>query len=201
MLFLAFGTSAFAQSEKAIIKEGNAAYKKNDYATATDAYSQVLKKNPANATAQFNIGNALYRSQKTDESIAAYDNAVKGLNKPVQKANAFYNKGVVMQNNKKIPECIEAYKNALKLSPNDDDARQNLQKALQQQKQQQQKDKKQDQNKDKQKKQDEPKPQPSKITKKDADEKLKALMQQEANLQNKLHKVNAAAVNKPEKDW
>ena len=40
-----------------------------------------------------------------------------------------------MQNNKKIPECIEAYKNALKLSPNDDDARQNLQKALQQQKQ------------------------------------------------------------------
>lgn len=201
LLFLAFGTSAFAQSEKAIIKEGNAAYKKNDYATATDAYSQALKKNPANATAQFNIGNALYRSQKTDESIAAYDNAVKGLNKPVQKANAFYNKGVVMQNNKKIPECIEAYKNALKLSPNDDDARQNLQKALQQQKQQQQKDKKQNQIKDQQKKQDEPKPQPSKITKKDADEKLKALMQQEANLQNKLHKVNAAAVNKPEKDW
>ena len=199
ILFFLFSTSAFAQTEKENIKEGNIAYKKNDYATATVAYSQALKKNPENATAQYNIGNALYRSQKTDESVAAYDNAVKGLNKPVQKANAFYNKGVVLQNNKKIAECIDAYKNALKLSPNDDDARQNLQKALQQQKQQQQKD--QNQNKDQQKKQDDPKPKPSKITKNDAADKLKALQQQEANLQDKLHKVNAAAVNKPEKDW
>ncbi len=199
-LFICFAGVAFSQSEKAIIKEGNVAYKKNDYATASGAYSEALKKNPANATAQYNLGNAMYRSKKTDESIIAYDNAVKVLKKPVEKANSFYNKGVVMQNNQKIPDCIEAYKNALKLSPNDDDARQNLQKALQQQKQQQQKDKKQDQNQD-QKKQDEPKPQPSKITKKDAEEKLKALMQKEANLQDKLHKVNAAAVNKPEKDW
>ncbi|MEP6710888.1 MAG: VWA domain-containing protein [Ferruginibacter sp.] len=190
-----------AQSEKAVIKKGNTAYKKNDYATAKDAYAEVLKKDPANTTAQFNIGNVLYRTQKTDESIVAYDNAVKGLKKPVEKANAFYNKGVVLQNNKKIAECIDAYKNALKLSPNDDDARQNLQKALQQQKQQQQKEKKQDQNKDQQKKQDDPKPKPSKINKNDAAEKLKALQQQEANLQDKLHKVNAAAVNKPEKDW
>lgn len=47
-----------------------------------------------------------------------------------------------MQNNKKLPECIEAYKNALKLDPQDEDARQNLQKALQQQKQEQQKENK-----------------------------------------------------------
>jgi Ca-activated chloride channel homolog len=46
-----------------------------------------------------------------------------------------------------------------------------------------------------------PKPQPSKITKQEAEEKLKALMQQEKNLQEKLRKVNAASVSKPEKDW
>ena len=32
-------------------------------------------------------------------------------------------------------------------------------------------------------------------------EKLKALLQQEKNLQDKLQKVNAASPNKPEKDW
>lgn len=204
ILFLLTGSLAFSQTEKEIIKQGNIAYKKNDYAAATDEYNKALKKDPANTTAQYNLGNSLYRSKKMDESIAAYDNAAKSLTKPQEKSKAYYNKGVVLQNDKKIPECIEAYKNALKLSPNDDDARQNLQKALQQQKQQQQqqKDKKPDQDKDQQKKQDQqPKPQPSKINKKDAEQKLQALQQQESNLQDKLHKVNAASVDKPEKDW
>ena len=109
-----------------------------------------------------------------------------------------------MQNDKKLEECIEAYKNALRITPNDDDARQNLQKALQKQKQEKQKqdDKKDDKkNDDKDQKKQEPKPQPSKITKQDAEEKLKALQQQEKDLQDKLHKVNAQAPNKPEKDW
>ena len=132
------------------------------------------------------------------------------------KAKAFYNKGVVLQNNKKLPECIEAYKNALKLTPQDEDARQNLQKALQQQKEQQKKeakdkkeekkpkDDKKQKEKDKPKdeeKQEQPKPQPSKLTKQDAEEKLKALLQQEKNLQDKLRKVNTATSAKPEKDW
>jgi len=101
----------------------------------------------------------------------------------------------------------------LKLDPQDDDARQNLQKALQQLKQQQEQQKKdnkqqkkpkEDEKKkeqQKQKEQEQPKPQPSKITKKDAEEKLKALLQQEKNLQDKLRKVNTASPNKPEKDW
>jgi Ca-activated chloride channel family protein len=202
IIFLLFSNALFAQKEKEIIKKGNDAYKKDNFAAATDAYSQALKNDSTNATALFNLGNALYRSKKADESIQAYDNAAKSFKKPVEVANALYNKGVVLQNNNKLAECIEAYENALKLSPNDDDARQNLQKALQKQKQQQQKDKKQDQDKKQQKQQDQqPKAQPSKITKNDADQKLKALQQQESNLQDKLHKVNAAAVNKPEKDW
>ncbi len=203
LAFLFTSLLASAQNEKENIKKGNDAYKKNDFTAAVNDYNTALKKEPANATAQFNIGNALYRSKKTDESISAYDNAIKYLNKPVEKANAYYNKGVVLQNNNKIPECIEAYKNALILSPNDDDARQNLQKALKKQQQQQQQQKQnKDQNKDQQKKQDQqPKPKPSKISQKDAEQKLQALQQQEANLQNKLHKVNAASVDKPEKDW
>ena len=121
-----------------------------------------------------------------------------------------------MQNNKKLPECIDAYKNALKLNPQDEDARQNLQKALQQQKQQEKKDNK-DKKEDKKPKDDkkqkekdkpkedqnnqQPKPQPSKLTKQDAEEKLKALLQQEKNLQDRLRKVNTATSSKPEKDW
>ena len=46
-----------------------------------------------------------------------------------------------------------------------------------------------------------PKPQASKMTKKEAEEKLKALLQQEKNLQDKLKKTDAQTIEKPEKDW
>lgn len=201
------GSAVFAQGEKAMIKEGNDAYKKADYPAATQSYSKVVEKNPANATAQYNLGNALYKSEKTEEAVAAYDKSVTQLTKPVEKSNAFYNKGVVLQNNKQLPECTDAYKNALKLDPNNEDARQNLQKALQQQKKEDEKKDKEKKNSDndqKQKNKDQqqqPKPQQSRLTKKDAEEKLKALMQKEKNLQDKLRKVNVSAPDKPEKDW
>ncbi len=205
-----------AQNEKALIKKGNEAYEKKEYDNAISNYKEVTSKAPTNSTAQYNLGNALYKNKKTDEAVQAYDNALSNSTTNADKAKAFYNKGVVLQNNKKLPECIDAYKNALKLNPQDEDARQNLQKALQQQKQDQQKDDKDKQEqkkpkedkkeKEKQKQKDEekneqPKPQPSKLTKQDAEEKLKALLQQEKNLQERLRKVNTATSAKPEKDW
>lgn len=203
---------SFAQEDKKIIKKGNEAYNKNEFESAAEQYRKVVTKSPGNTTAQYNLGNALYKSNKTDEALNAYDNAATHLLVKDEKAKALYNKGVVYQNNKKLPECIEAYKKALKLNAKDDDARQNLQKALQQLKQQQQENKEQKKPKEDEKKKEQekkkeeeknqqPKPQPSKITKKDAEEKLKALLQQEKNLQDKLKKVNVASPDKPEKDW
>jgi len=194
--------STFAQDEKLIIKKGNEAYSKNEFDKAASEYQKVTAKTPENSTAQYNLGNALYKSKKTDEAINAYDNAAGNLTVKDDKGKAFYNKGVVLQNNKKLPECITAYKKALKLNPKDEDARQNLQKALQQLKQEQ-KPKEDPKQKEQQKKKEQEKqqPKPSKITKKDAEEKLKALLQQEKNLQDKLRKVNVSSPNKPEKDW
>jgi Ca-activated chloride channel family protein len=205
-----------AQSTKQLIKKGNEAYEKKDYDNAITQYQQATVKNPGDPTAQYNLGNALYKKNKTDEAVQAYDEAVSKASSKTDKSKSFYNKGVVLQNNKKLPECIEAYKNALKLDPQDEDARQNLQKALRQQKEQQKKedkdkkeekkpkDDKKQKEKDKPKdeeKNEQPKPEPSKLTKQDAEEKLKALLQQEKNLQDKLRKVNTATSAKPEKDW
>lgn len=207
--------NASAQNAKELIKKGNEAYGKKDYDQAIMSYRQAEEKKPGNPVAQYNLGNALYKNNKADEAVAAYDNALPKIESKTDKAKTFYNKGVVLQNNKKLPECIEAYKNALKLNPDDEDARQNLQKALAQQKQEQQKEKenkeqkkpKEDQkqkNKEKPKEEEknqQPKPKPSKLTKQDAEEKLKALLQQEKNLQDKLRKVNTGSLAKPEKDW
>ena len=213
--YFLFPLTVAAQNENVLIKKGNEAYEKQDYSNAISSYKQVITKAPANSTAQFNLGNALYKTKKADEAVQAYDNALLNTGSKEDRSRSYYNKGVVLQNNKKLPECIDAYKNALKLNPEDEDARQNLQKALQQQKQEQKKDD-QDKKKDKKPKDDkkkekekqkenekkeQPKQHQSKLTKQDAEEKLKALLQQEKKLQDRLRKVNTATSAKPEKDW
>lgn len=215
--FFFMNSSLFAQNAKDQIIKGNEAYKKSDYSGAENFYRGALKIVDSSATANYNLGNALYRKDNTDEAAQAYDNTIQNSPDNITKEKAYYNKGVAYQKSKKLPECINAYKNALMLSPQDEDARQNLQRALveqqRQQQQQNQKDKKQ-QNKNDQKKKDqqnkkdpqkqntEPKPQPSKISKQDAEEKLKSLLENEKVLQDKLHRLRGvASPDKPEKDW
>jgi len=208
LMFLFFAmniSSGFSQSTKKEIIKGNEAYKNRQYGAAAGSYQKALKRSPENSTAFYNLGNALYKTNKPDEALQAYDNTAKTSADNAMKQRAYYNGGVVLQSQKKLPECIKAYKNALKLDPNDEDARQNLERALQQQKQQQQKDQQNNKQDKKDKKQDqkkeEPKPEPSKISKQDAEEKLKSLLEHEKDLQDKLHKVKSNSTDKPKKDW
>lgn len=205
LVFLLLLTNiTFSQTSKKEIIKGNEAYKNKKYNEAAGAYQKALNRSPENTTAFYNLGNALYKTNKPEDALKAYDNTVQSANTNAMKQKAYYNGGVVLQSQNKLGECIKAYKNALKLDPNDEEARQNLQRALQQQKQQQQqdqKDKKQNKDQQEDQKKEEPKPQPSKISKQDAEEKLKSLMEHEKNLQDKLRKVKTNAADKPKKDW
>ena len=196
---------SFGQQVKKQIIDGNEAYKKNQFDQAATSYQKALQKDPDNNIASYNLGNALYKADKPDEAAKQYDNAIKNSTDKNLKERIFYNKGVAFQKQNNLQECIAAYKNALKLAPQDEDARQNLERAIMDLKQEQ---KQQEENKKNNKKQDkkqeqkeEPKPQPSKITKSDAEEKLKALAEHEKNLQEKLRKVKVSAPDQPKKDW
>jgi Ca-activated chloride channel family protein len=189
----------YAQSAEEQIAKGNKAYKERQYKMAVAAYEKAAA-DKKNAKALFNLGNALYKNKEPQKAVAAFDAAAAATTLPIQQSKAFYNKGVVLQNDNQLPACIAAYKQALRLNPNDEDARFNLQQALQQQKKQQQNDKKNNPNQQQQNKQ-QPKPQPSKMSQQEAMEKLKALLEQEKMLQDKLRKNNDASPNRPEKDW
>lgn len=206
---------SFAQGTKNSIIKGNEAYKNNDFDKAEGYYGEAQKADEKNTTASYNIGNVYYRKENTEEAVNAYDKTINNSKENTIKQKAFYNKGVAYQKANKLPECILAYKNALLLNPNDEDARQNLERALKEQKKQEDnkdkkdnkdeknnKDKKQNQDKKEQQKKDtEPQPQPSKISKQDAEEKLKSLLEKEKALQDKLHKIKGEGLNRPDKDW
>jgi Ca-activated chloride channel family protein len=203
LVFLIAANFSFGQNVKKEIINGNEAYKNKRYNEAGASYQKALSKAPADPVAAYNMGNTNYRTNKPENATDLYDNTIKNAPDNITREKAYYNKGVAFQKQNKLPECIAAYKSALKISPGDEDARQNLERALMQQKQKNQQDKKDDKNKneDQNKKQQQPKPQPSKISKQDAEEKLKTLLAHEKDLQEKLKKVRTAAPDKPKQDW
>ncbi|MEO8820548.1 MAG: VWA domain-containing protein, partial [Ginsengibacter sp.] len=206
IFFMSFSFASFSQDAKSAIIQGNKDYKENKYDAAENAYEDALKNADSSVTASYNLGNVLYRKNNTEEAVKSYDNAIANTKDNSVKQKAFYNKGVALQAAKKLPESISAYKDALILDPKDEDARQNLQRALkQQEKQQQQQQQQQKQNQknnknqqkqqpknqpqDNQPKNNQPKPTPSRLSKQDAEEKLKSLLENEKQLQDKMQKL------------
>lgn len=199
---LFFSLPVLAQEANTFIREGNQAYKNGEYQKAVENYRQALAAEPGHQTAQFNLAAALYKSKDKAAALEAYTASIDSYtntNDLAKLSHAYYNRGVVYHNDEKIDECIEDYKRALRLNPNDDDARQNLQKALKKKKQDQQNE--DQKNKNQQNQQQKPKPQQSKMKQQDAEEKLKALQQQERNLQERMHRSNTPSPNTPDKDW
>lgn len=209
VILILMSINLHAQSVNESITNGNKAYEQKKYEDAEKEYQKALEKSDKNDIAGFNMGNTLYRKGDIDGAIKYFEKAIENSKDNSIKQQAYYNKGVAFQKANKLPECILAYKNALLLNPQDEDARQNLQRALKKQQEQQQKQDKKDDKKDQDKKNQDknqqqpqqPKPQPSKISKKDAEEKLKALMENEKALQDRLHKRRGVSPETPSKDW
>lgn len=207
LILLVITFYANAQEDQSLLLEGNQLYKNKQYDKAIDQYQKATDKNEKNPKAKYNLGNALYRSKKNDAAQKAYEGAAENAKDENIKSKALYNKGVVYSSEKKLPESINAYKETLKLNPNDNEARENLQKALNELKKQQPpppKDdqKKQDQKKnDKQNKDQNNQPQNnSKLNQKQAEKMLNALRQEEKKLQQNQQKKQGSG-SMQEKDW
>lgn len=182
---------AFCQEDRTLVMKGNELYKRQQYDQAAEEYQKAANINSKNSKTLYNLGNALYKGKKNQEAQKVFDDAAKTAKDVNGKEKAVYNKGVTLTRLNKLKESIEAYKGALRLNPADEEARQNLQKALNELKkqQQQQQQNKQNQNQNKQKQNDQPQNN-SKLNQKQAEQMLNALRQEEKQLQKGLQKRN-----------
>lgn len=150
--------SANAQSVRSLINDGNDLYAEKKYADAEVNYRKALERDITSLPGHFNLGNALYRQEKFDESITKFEDAIRKSETPTAKAKAFYNLGDAYLKSQKYEEAVKAFTESLKLNPHDFDAKYNLSYALTKLRDQQQNQKndknKQDQNKQDQNKQD-----------------------------------------------
>jgi Ca-activated chloride channel family protein len=205
IIFTFFIVTVFAQAEKGLIVKGNELYKKQAYEEAANEYKKAAEKNQKSAEAQFNLGNAYHKTKKPFDAMEAYKSAYENsLDKNI-KSQAAYNQGVLMTRQQKLPESIELYKGALKLNPEDVQARENLQRAINELKKQQQQQKDQQKNKDKQsqdknKDEDDQDDNKSNLSKKRAEQMLDALRQQEKKIQQNLQNKNKTGKIQM-KDW
>jgi Ca-activated chloride channel family protein len=203
MLFCCFCISltAAAQEDNSYVKKGNEAYRNSNYKLAAEQYQKALALKPDNTAAKFNLGNALQK-QKDEAAIQQYDDILSTRNiAPGLKAKTLYNKGVALLKKDDAAAAIEAFKQALSLAPADNEIRENLQKALNEQKQQQQQQqqKKQQDNKDKKKDPNKDQKNARQPNKQMMEQKFNELRNQEKQLQKQLQKKSLEG--QPEKDW
>jgi len=117
-------------------RQGNRLYHQGQYDEALSAYQKAQAEQPDLAELHYNVGNTLHR--KEDYQSAAAE-TLQGLSKadPDLRAQAYYNLGNSFYRQGQFAEAIAAYKEALKLNPDDQDAKHNLELARQQLEQQQ----------------------------------------------------------------
>jgi len=139
-----------AQSVRSLVGDGNSQYKDQKYADAEVNYRKALEKEQGLVPGHYNLGNALYKQEKTEEAIKEYENALMKAESKDTKAEAYFNMGNAFMKGQRYQEAVKSYVESLKLNPNDQDAKYNLSYALEKMKQQQQQDKN-DKSKDKDK--------------------------------------------------
>ena len=205
-----------AQKDAQLIYEGNELYHTGRVAESTPKYTRALEANPGNRKANFNLGNALYRNSQliregklslpggakmTTDSMAnlvldqAADNFAIVANSVSDKDTlhqAWHNIGNCYLQKKAYKEAVEAYKKSLKFNPKDEQTRYNLAYAL----------KHMPKDKSGGGGQNNPQPQQPKMSKEQAEQLLKALMNSEKKLQDKRKQKQEDPSNRTiDKDW
>lgn len=200
--FLGLVQLAYSQPAQKYLRSGNNAYNKGHFKDAEIDYRKAQSKAPASDRAKYNLGNALYKQNNFAEATEQYNQIAKVPKTAAGKSDIFYNLGNSLLQDKKYKESIDAYKMALRQNPKDEDIRYNLAYAMtkmQQQKQQQQNKQQQKQQQQQQQQQPQPK---TDMTKKDADQMLNAMNNNEKRtLEKTKNKPPAAKQSSPEKDW
>lgn len=180
---------AQAQNANSYISKGNQYYKQTQFGLAEAEYRKALQSDPQNTTAQYNLANALQKQKKYDDAIQVLEKLYGSANDKMLKSAAAYNEGVAYTKQKNLEASIEAYKNALRINPNDQEARENLQKALSELKKKQQEQQKQQQKSQ------------SNMSQKEAEQKLKLLQEKEKQLQQRLQNQSKQKGGGQRQDW
>ncbi len=197
-----------AQSDRDHIRRGNRLMRDTLYTKAQVEYQKAREIDNTNAIAHYNLGNAFMSQNKIEDAIKEYDAASKFERNKIRLSKIYHNMGVLFQMARRYDLAVASYQQSLRNDPTNNETRYNYALSLylakkfpspqsdpnQQQdknskdeKKEQDKQEKEKQNKEnKQNQQEEPKPD---MSKENAEQMLKAAMQDEKSTQEKLQRA------------
>ncbi len=112
------------------INDGNKFFYKQKYDEAVEKYNSAEIKKPNDAVLYYNRGNTFYKQQFYQQAIKEYQKSL-GLTKDKNfKSKILYNMGNTYLKLGDLQKAKEAYIQGLKLNPNDEEIKYNLQYAL-----------------------------------------------------------------------
>jgi len=127
ILIFVLGIPAFlgAQAGRKKVTEGNRLYSEEKFDEANNKYQDALLEDPGSPLIQFNVGNVLYKKKNYEKALEGYSKSLD-TDDPLLQSQTYYNMGNTLYRQGKLLESILAYERALKLNPDDQDAKYNL---------------------------------------------------------------------------
>lgn len=129
----------FAESARAVVQRGNAAYEQGDYAKAIEAYEEAAVSAPENADILFDKGTAYFRQEDYGKAKEAFEQAAIKTKNLARESQCNYNLGncafreAERQRDSDLKKSVESlqqavgfYQRALELDPDCKDAARNI---------------------------------------------------------------------------
>jgi len=140
--------------------EGRKQYADGNHPQALSAFEQAARTRPQDARGRFNLADGLYKNGKFEEAATLFRSFGEDPGSPLAAPSRF-NLGNALFQKQDYRGAVQAYRDALRLSPEDLDARRNLELALRALKEQEEQKKRQQEQKDQGKKPPKPEDQKS----------------------------------------
>lgn len=211
IIVLLVSTTLFSQSDRDYIRRGNRYMRDTTYAKAQVQYQKAIEKDKSSSIAHFNLGNSFISQDNTEDGMKEYQKASDIETNKIRRSKIYHNMGVSTQSQKQLQQAVEHYRNALRDDPTNNETRYNYVLCLFQlkknqsqsdnqdqqqdengQDQQNQKDEQEQQKQDQQndqKQEQKEQPDPEKMSKENAEQMLKAAMQDEKATQEKVQQA------------
>ena len=200
-----------AQNDRDHVRRGNRLTRDTLYQKAQVEYQKAIEADNTNAIAHYNLGNAFMYQNKAEDALKEFDTASKFERNKIRLSKIYHNMGVLLQSAKQYDKALAFYQNSLRNNPACNETRYNYALCLylmkkngggqdnndQQQdknekndKKEQDKQNKENQNKeDKQNQKNQQEEQKPDMSIENAEQMLKAAMQDEKSTQEKMQRA------------
>jgi hypothetical protein len=125
-----------------LTEKGRQEYESGNHPQALEAFEGAARARPEDPAVRFNMADGLYKNGRYEEAAALFRSLGHDATAPFAPA-ARFNLGNSLYQKQDYKGAIQAYRDALRVAPNDEDTRRNLELALRQLREQEEQQKRQ----------------------------------------------------------